>query len=93
MKDVIKKLYYGKMNEMDNMFNREQWLYDERKKETQKLYDSLLDSLADEQRKLFENWREEDIAERCDYESEVYERGFKVGALFIIDVYDVRFND
>ena len=56
------------------------------KKET-----SLLNALNEEQKELFNEWRTAQDGLWCDEIDLAYERGFKTGALLMIEVHDIHF--
>ena len=48
----------------------------------------LLNSLQEEQRKIFDKWRQLQDSIWCDEFDLAYERGFKTGALLTHEIYD-----
>jgi hypothetical protein len=92
MQSLINKLFNGNANaECENlidsaMHERNVKLDDAEKRETK-----FVNTLSDEQKKLFNEWRTAQGDVWCDEVDLAYERGFKTGALLMIEVHDITF--
>lgn len=94
MKSIICKLYKGQLSEFECIgFNKEEWKERNAIEKHEAQYVTLQKSFTEEQKKLFSEW-EQNENKIWDKEMEAaYERGFKIGARFIIDVFNINFEE
>lgn len=93
MRTMIRKLYYGEMSDSDNLIGKEERKRRKELDEWEKAYDTLLKSLTSEQEEFFNKWEKSDAGQWSEEVALAYERGFRRGALFIIDVYNEHLDD
>ena len=91
MQSLINKLFNGNATaECEKLidsatYERNAKLDDAEKRETK-----LVNALNDEQKKLFNEWRTAQDGIWCDEVDLAYERGFKTGALLMVEIYDIK---
>ena len=92
MQGIINKLFNGDTPaECEKLidsaiYKRNAKLDDAEKRETE-----LVNALSDEQKRLFNEWRTAQDGVWCDEVDLAYERGFKTGALLMIEVHNINF--
>ena len=87
MKNVIQRLYYGQLREIENTGKE---LPKRNSVARDKAYKLLTESFSEEQKKLFSAWEDTYGEQLCDTAEAAYIRGFKTGALFGIEIYQSR---
>lgn len=83
MEDIIKKLYYGEINEIEN----EDIYRAVKNEENAEGYalDRLLEKLTKEQEELFDKYWNSMMALRCKEHLIYYKRGFKMAMQFVLE--------
>ncbi len=91
MQSLINKLFNGNTKpECEKLIDPRQ-TRNAKLDEAQKREEKLLTSLNEEQKEIFNKWRDCEEALWCDEIDLAYERGFKTGALVMKEVYDINF--
>ena len=91
MQSLINKLFNGNLTaECEKLIDpatheRNAKLDDAEKREVK-----LVNTLNEEQKKLFNEWRTTQDGIWCDEVDLAYERGFKTGALLMVEIYDIK---
>lgn len=93
MRSMINRLYSGELYEAENLFQNRTARQIKKQDIEERAYNVLWEKLSDEQKKLFDDFLSKLMFNHCDEVELAYQRGFKVGAQLIIEVFDLDFDD
>ena len=86
MKDILKKMYYGNLNESERPLKG---LYQsEEFKKMNECYEKLMKSLTKEQKDLFEEYYESNLGVECMEKECLYENAVKTGICIGLEMMD-----
>lgn len=92
MQSLISKLFNGESPaQCEKLIDPAIYVRNTKMDEAAKKETSLLSTLNEEQKNLFNEWRTDQDDIWCDEVDLAYERGFKTGALLMIEVHDIHF--
>ena len=91
MQGIINKLFNGDAPESEKLIDSAIYKRNAKLDDAQKRETKLVNALSDEQKRLFNEWRTAQDGIWCDEVDLAYERGFKTGALLMIEVHNINF--
>ena len=90
MESIINKLFNGTTPQVEKLLETSDSARDKLLKQAETKLDSLFAALNKKQQTLFEEWRAIEDELWLDEIDRAYSRGFKTGALLMIEVHDVK---